>query len=142
MAMPITSTNEIYEYSKDDENAICTLARLIGDANKARAKTKKLASLMKIIEMGGLEGEVEGLKAVADPCRFRILKLLKEGELCVCEIMIALNKPQSSTSHHLAILREARLVRERRDGKWSYYRLTDGAVVEIIKQASVLKKTP
>lgn len=140
--MPITSTNEIYEYSENDEDAICCLARLIGDANKARARTKKLVSLMKSIEMGGLEGEVEVLKATGDPCRFRILKLLKEGELCVCEIMIALKKPQSSTSHHLSILREAGLVKERRDGKWSYYRLTDGAVVEIIKQAGVLKKTP
>ncbi|MDQ1313514.1 MAG: hypothetical protein QG605_2053, partial [Euryarchaeota archaeon] len=76
----------------------------------------------------------------ADPCRLRILKLLKEGELCVCEIMTALSKPQSSTSHHLSILREAGLVKERRDGKWSYYRLADGAVNEMIKQAEVLKK--
>jgi ArsR family transcriptional regulator len=123
-----------------DENAICSLARLIGDVDKARARTRKLSSLMKIIEMEGPQGEVEIFKAVADPCRLRILKLLKEGELCVCEIMTALKKPQSSTSHHLSILREAGLVKERRDGKWSYYRLADGAVVEMVKQARALKK--
>ncbi len=123
-----------------DEDAICSLARLIGDEDKARARTRKLASLMKAIEIDGPEAEVEIFKAASDPCRLRILKLLKEGELCVCEIMTALNKPQSSTSHHLSILREAGLVKERRDGKWSYYRLADGAVVEMIKHAGALKK--
>jgi DNA-binding transcriptional ArsR family regulator len=123
-----------------DEDAICSLARLIGDQDKARSRTRKLASLMKAIEIDGPEVEVEIFKAASDPCRLRILKLLKEGELCVCEIMTALNKPQSSTSHHLSILREAGLVKERRDGKWSYYRLADGAVVEMIKHARALKK--
>ena len=123
-----------------DENAICSLARLIGDTDKARTRTRKLSSLMKAIDKAGPEGEVDVFKAAADPCRLRILKLLKEGELCVCEIMTALSKPQSSTSHHLSILREAGLIKERRDGKWSYYRLADGAVNEMIKQAEALKK--
>lgn len=123
-----------------DENAICSLARLIGDTDKAKTRTKKLSFLMKEIDKAGPEGEVDVFKAAADPCRLRILKLLKEGELCVCEIMTALSKPQSSTSHHLSILRETGLVKERRDGKWSYYRLADGAVNEMIKQAEALKK--
>jgi len=138
--MSISISNEICEDSKIDDEAICSLARLIGDTDKARSRTRKLASLMKVIDMEGPEGEVEVFKAAADPCRLRILKLLKEGELCVCEIMTTLKKPQSSTSHHLSILREAGLIKERRDGKWSYYRLADGAVVEMIKQARALKK--
>ena len=123
-----------------DENAICSLARLIGDEDKAKTRTKKLYSLMKAIDNDGPEGEVEVFKAAAEPCRLRIIKLLREGELCVCEIMTALSKPQSTTSHHLSILKEAGLVKERRDGKWSYYRLADGAVNEMIKQAEALKK--
>jgi len=138
---PISPSDEVCEDSKIKEDTICSLARLIGDPDKARARITKLSSLMKMIEMEDPEGEVEVFKAVADSCRLRILKLLKEGELCVCEIMAALKKPQSSTSHHLSILKEAGLVKERRDGKWSYYRLADGAVVEMIKQARVLKKT-
>jgi ArsR family transcriptional regulator len=138
--MPISTKNKIFEDSKIDEDAICSLARLIGDTDKARTRTRKLASLMNVIDMDSPEGEVEIFKAAADPCRLRILKLLKEGELCVCEIMTALKKPQSSTSHHLSILREAGLIKERRDGKWSYYRLADGAVVEMVKQARALKK--
>ncbi len=127
--------------SKIDDEAICSLARLIGDLEKARSRIEKLSSLVETIEMEDPDGVVEVLKASADPCRLRILKLLKEGELCVCEIMTALDRRQSSTSHHLSVLREAGLVRERKDGKWSYYRLADGAVVEMLKQAEVLKKT-
>jgi DNA-binding transcriptional ArsR family regulator len=125
---------------KIDDEAICSLTRLIGDPEKARTRIEKLTSLVETIELEDPDGVVEVLKAAADPCRLRILKLLKEGELCVCEIMTALDRRKSSTSHHLSVLREAGLVRERRDGKWSYYRLADGAVVEMLKQAEVLKK--
>jgi len=138
--MPISPSSEICRDSMISEDTICSLARLIGDPDKARARARKLASLMDQIESEDCEGEVEVFKAAADPCRFRILKLLKEGELCVCEIMAALKKPQSSTSHHLSILREAGLVKERKDGKWSYYRLADGAVIEMVKHARALKK--
>lgn len=137
--MPDSMNDEVREESID-EVALCSLARLIGDEDRARSRTRRLISLMKAIDVDCPEGEVEVFKAAADPCRLRILKLLKEGELCVCEIMTALSKPQSSTSHHLSILREAGLVKERRDGKWSYYRLADGAVNELIKQAEALKK--
>lgn len=138
--MPISTSNDGCEDLQIDEDAKCSLARLIGDPDKAGARILNLSMLMKNIEMQDPEGVVEVFKAASDPCRLRILKLLKEGELCVCEIMTALKKPQSSTSHHLSILREAGLVKERRDGKWSYYRLADGAVVEMIKQARAIKK--
>jgi ArsR family transcriptional regulator len=126
--------------SKIDDEAICSLGRLIGDQQKAENRIRELSSLVVTIEGEDPDGTVEVLKAVADPSRLRILKLLKEGELCVCEIMAALDRRQSSTSHHLSVLREAGLVRERKDGKWSYYRIADGAVIEMIKQAEVLKK--
>lgn len=137
---PISSDNETHDESDIDEDAICTLARLIGDSNKARARAKKLSSLMNRIEIETTEEDIQVFKAIADPCRFKILKLLMEGELCVCEIMTALKKPQSSTSHHLSIMKEAGLVKERRDGKWSYYRIADGAVIEIVREAEALKK--
>ncbi len=138
--MLITPSHEVFKDSDIDEEPMCCSGRSSSDLEKAGVRIKKLSSLMKVIELDGPEGEVEVFKAAADPCRLRILKLLKEGELCVCEIMTALKKPQSSTSHHLSILKEAGLVKERRDGKWSYYRLADGAVIEMIKQAKVLKE--
>ena len=65
-------------------------------------------------------------KALADETRLRILALLLEGELCVCEIIAALELPQSTTSRHLAYLRNSGWVKDRRQGVWMYYRFNDG----------------
>jgi len=121
------------------EEAVNRMTRLIGDADKAECKVDRLRSITEKLDEKEIELEAEIFRAMAAPCRLKILSLLREGELCVCEIMAALAKPQSSTSHHLSILREAGLVKERRDGKWSYYRLADGAVNEMLKQAVALK---
>ena len=63
------------------------------------------------------------LKAVADPTRLKIIKALSQHELCVCELMLLLDAQQSAVSHHLRILKDANLVVERRQGKWSFHRL-------------------
>lgn len=63
------------------------------------------------------------LKACADPNRMRILKMLQEKEMCVCELAEALEVTQPSVSRHLKILDEADLALHRRDGLWMYYRL-------------------
>jgi ArsR family transcriptional regulator len=63
---------------------------------------------------------------------------LKEGELCACELTIALPNSQSTVSHHLSVLKSAGLIKERKDGKWSYFRLSDGAVIELLNQADLL----
>ncbi|ABQ24684.1 ArsR/SmtB family transcription factor [Geotalea uraniireducens] len=61
-------------------------------------------------------------KALADETRLRILALLlHEGELCVCDIMAALQLPQSTASRHLAYLKNAGWVEDRRMGVWMYY---------------------
>lgn len=63
-------------------------------------------------------------KALADPTRLRVLMLLaREGELCVCELTHALAEIQPKISRHLAQLREMKLVLDRRQGQWIYYRL-------------------
>ncbi|HEY4312687.1 MAG TPA: metalloregulator ArsR/SmtB family transcription factor [Pirellulales bacterium] len=64
------------------------------------------------------------LRAVSDRTRLRILNLLRDGELCVCHIVDVLRVPQPTASRHLAYLRRARLVMARKEGLWSYYRLT------------------
>jgi len=61
-------------------------------------------------------------KAVADPTRIRILKLLEGGELCVCQITTVLDLAPATVSKHLAALKIAGLLSCRRDGKWVYYR--------------------
>ncbi|RAU21794.1 ArsR family transcriptional regulator [Paramagnetospirillum kuznetsovii] len=66
-------------------------------------------------------------KAVADPSRVRILKLLEAGELCVCQITTILGLATPTISKHLAALKVAGLLQQRRDGKWVYYRLAERA---------------
>jgi DNA-binding transcriptional ArsR family regulator len=61
-------------------------------------------------------------KAVADPSRARILKLLENGELCVCQITAVLDLASATVSKHLALLKTAGLLQQRREGKWVYYR--------------------
>jgi len=63
------------------------------------------------------------LKALADPTRLKIVYILKYGELCVCEIISALDKPQPTVSHHLNILKKAGLLKWRKEGVWTHYRL-------------------
>ena len=63
-------------------------------------------------------------QALSDATRLRSLFLLaQEGELCVCELTHALNIVQPKISRHLALLREAGIVIDRRQGQWIYYRL-------------------
>ena len=66
---------------------------------------------------------VHFFKALSDETRLRILALLTAGELCVCDLMAVLELPQSTVSRHLAYLRNAGLVEDRRQGVWMYYRL-------------------
>lgn len=65
------------------------------------------------------------MKALADGNRVKILKMLQERELCVCELRAALGLAQPSVSKHLKILEEAGLVERRKDGPWVNYRLPD-----------------
>ena len=66
-------------------------------------------------------------KALSDRTRLRILALLAKGEVCVCEIHDALGIPQPTASRHLAYLRRAGLVTDRRKGLWVYYGLSEQA---------------
>jgi ArsR family transcriptional regulator len=62
-------------------------------------------------------------RAFSDRTRLRILHLLREGELCVCDLVNVIGAPQPKISRHLAYLRKAGLVLARKQGLWSYYKL-------------------
>ena len=64
-------------------------------------------------------------KALADENRVRLLAALEGGELCVCQLIELIGLAPSTVSKHLSILRSARLIQCRKDGRWMYYRLTD-----------------
>src|SRR5512135_494612 len=64
-------------------------------------------------------------KALSDETRLRIIKLLERGELCVCDITAALDMVQPKVSFHLSALKEAGLIKDRKQGKWIHYSLDD-----------------
>ena len=77
----------------------------------------------------GLLGELgDFFKTFGDPTRIRIVSALISGELCVCDIAAALDMSVSAVSHQLRVLRQAKIVRTRRDGKQIYYSIEDAHV--------------
>lgn len=66
---------------------------------------------------------VLGFKALSDPIRVAVLELLREQELCVCDLCSHLEMAQSKLSFHLKILKEAGLIKGRQEGRWVYYSL-------------------
>ncbi len=73
---------------------------------------------------------LERMKALADTNRLLAVTLLqRRDELCACEIQAATGLSHATVSHHMAVLADAGLVTERREGKWMFYRLAPGASV-------------
>lgn len=76
----------------------------------------------------------EIMKAISDPLRLKIIYLLKNGELCACHIDYALNKPQSTISHHLSLLKKSNIVKWRKEGKWTHYGLSNPEIIYFIEK--------
>jgi ArsR family transcriptional regulator len=72
-------------------------------------------------------------RALGDETRLKILERLSEGEQCVCDLTDALDSGQSLMSFHLKTLKDAGLLRDRRQGRWVYYSL-DPAVIETVRE--------
>jgi ArsR family transcriptional regulator, arsenate/arsenite/antimonite-responsive transcriptional repressor len=70
-----------------------------------------------------IEPLVDLLKTLGHPARLRILALLRDGEMCVCQINSVLGLAPSTVSEHLTELRRAGLLSERKDGRWVHYEL-------------------
>ena len=101
----------------DPEKVRDTQRRLI-----TREETSRLSELFRLL---------------GDPNRARLLyALLEAGELCVCDLAATVEVAESSVSHALRLLRAARVVRARRDGRMMYYRLEDGTCVSGLNRVS------
>lgn len=79
-------------------------------------------------------------KALSDETRLKILKLLETGELCVCDIVAALNMVQPKVSFHLNVLKKANLVKDRKEGKWMHYRINDSDIFKRLLILSVFER--
>jgi len=98
----------------------------------------EIERLEKILsEMPGdkvIQKNADIIKALADPTRLKIIYILEHGELCVCEIMAALEKPQPTVSHHLNILKNAGLLKWRKEGVWIHYKLSNSQLPANLKE--------
>ena|SRR5687767_7997785 len=81
--------------------------------------------------LSDIELTARRFRALADPTRLRIVELLRGGERCVCDLTDALDAAQSLLSFHLKSLKDAGLVSDRREGRWSYYALDREALGEL-----------
>ena len=72
-----------------------------------------------------MKSVVNIFKALSDPTRIRILRLLRNHDLCVCEIMSVVGMEQSRISHHMRVLRNADLAEDIREGRWIIYRIPE-----------------
>ena len=82
------------------------------------------------------------LKALSDETRLRIIKLLEDGEHCVCDIVAALDMVQPKVSFHLGILKGAGLIKDRKDGKWILYSLNDADILKRFMLFTVIERVP
>lgn len=95
----------------------------LGRVRRVRRQLKPAAAVLLLAET---------FRTLGDPSRLRIVHALALQELCVCDIAATVGMSQSAVSHSLRALRQLRLVRSRKDGKTSYYRLDDAHISRLL----------
>ena len=73
------------------------------------------------------------LGVVSDPNRIKIILLLSQREMCVCELESALDLPQPTVSHHLGLLEQADLLERSKKARWVFYRVRESPVLDLVK---------
>jgi len=110
------------------ESGICSCEK----ASEYADELRKMAE--KNLREGDALRKSKFFKALADPTRLRMLGLLVVREMCVCEVMVALDLTQPTASHHLRILENVGFVKARKEGKWVFYGLHDSArILDLLK---------
>ena len=85
------------------------------------------------------ERAIELFHALSDETRLEIIELLRKGERCVCELTDSLDAAQSRLSFHLRVLKDAGIVRDRKDGRWVHYELVPDVFEEMEMLVAGLK---
>jgi len=119
------------------------LARLIESGRCPAAEAPKYASELKrvaqeVADAQLVDKQIRFFKALADETRLRILKLLEVREMCVCEVMVALDLTQPTASHHLGLLESSGFVKGKKEGKWVFYSIANPKLIENMHKLNVL----
>lgn len=105
-------------------------------ASEYADELKHLAN--KVADASFISRQSRFFSALADETRLRILKLLMIREMCVCEIMVALDLTQPTASHHLNLLENAGIVKCRKEGKWVFYSIADPTTIKAMHKLNFL----
>ena len=115
----LQSTEQTRKTDKRLGRLICSGLRPDEDLEEYVRELKELAE--QLAESGMLRRKSRLLKALANETRLKMLRLLSIREMCVCELTVALDLTQPTASHHLNILQNVELVKDRKDSKWVFY---------------------
>jgi DNA-binding transcriptional ArsR family regulator len=110
------------------ERLICSGLRSTEDLEGYAAELRQLAN--KVVDVNFIDKQSRLLKALANKTRLKILRLLSTKEMCVCEMTVALDLTQPTASHHLNILENIGLIRDRNEGKWVFYNIAKPEVMQ------------
>jgi ArsR family transcriptional regulator len=118
------------------------LDRLVETGRCRSTEAPEYANQLKHVAEGAANAEAirrqsRFFKALADETRLRILKILEVQEMCVCEVMVALDLTQPTASHHLGLLEEAGLVKARKQGKWVFYSVSNQKLIENVSKLNI-----
>jgi len=121
---------------KSGSNRIQRLIKL--GVSKAESPAEYMRELNKLvkekIDEKIIKKQSKILKAISNPERLKIMRLLSARKLCVCEIMLALKLSQTTTSYHLRVLRGAGLVKDEKKGKWVFYGISNPDAIKLIEK--------
>ena len=107
---------------------LCSGFRQTEDLEAYATELKTLTSQLADNEL--IDTKTRLLKSIANETRLKMLRLLSKREMCVCELTIALDLTQPTASHHLNILENMRLIRDRKEGKWVFYSVSRPELVQ------------
>jgi len=106
------------------------------NASEYAEELKQLAD--RVVNADLVKRQSKFFSALADETRLRILRLLMIREMCVCEIMVALDLTQPTASHHLNLLENAGLVKDRKEGKWVFYKIANPKIINDMHKLNFL----
>ena len=101
------------------------------EANKINSRSTRAQNLADLTRLA------EFFSVIGDLTRVRIISALEASEMCVCDIALSLDMSQSAISHQLKVLKDARLVKNRREGKKIFYSLKDHHIENIFNQGFI-----
>ena len=121
---------------KFGSNRVQRLIKLgVSKAESPAEYMRELKSLVKErIDEKAIKKQSKILKAISNPERLKIMRLLSARKLCVYEIMSSLKLSQTTTSYHLRVLRGAGLVKDEKKGKWVFYSISNPDAIKLIEK--------